>query len=290
MNRKRPKTSLKYTLAPGNNFGKDAPRFTIPSSRKEEPPPYPYPGPGEYEIKNIEHYRKLQPTFPKSRPQTVQVSETANVEFINYRSFPEIKGAHIFNREKIDFYDMIESPAPNYVPIEKVTQIPHQISPKVYDRSYEKTAHLGPGSYNLKFPDLPREPSFNFYGPKKRDSWILETRDIPGPGQYQPSFVQKRQPVWTIGRKSRLSRRTRSSLTNAQKKDIIAIDQVIIRLDELSNPAAARQYIMTHQILRDVVHEIIQTVLNEKPDDPVSFLEAYFSNVKSFMTPKNQET
>ena len=221
MTRKRPRTSIKYMLAAGNNFGKDAPKFTIASSRREEIVSFPLPGPGQYEISDIKNYRKIQPIFPKSHPQTVTVSPTANVDFTDYRSFPEIKERHIFNRTRSEFYDVIESPGPEYVPKEIVTSIPHKISAKKEDDSDLKNAHIGPGSYTLKYPYMPREPAFNFYGPKERDGWIADYRSIPGPGQYEPNIVKKREPGWTIGRKSRLSRRHKSVNPNA-KKDLIA--------------------------------------------------------------------
>lgn len=285
---KRPRTSLKYSLAPGNNFGKDAPKFTIPSSRREEIDIFPLPGPGQYEISDINEYRKIKPVFPKSRPQTVIISPTANVEFSNYRSFPEIKDMHIFSRNKFEFYDVIESPGPEYAPKEKITQIPHKISCKEQDNSDLKNAHIGPGSYSLKYPYMPRDPAFNFYGPKRRDDWITDRRNHPGPGQYDPNDVKKREPQWTIGRKSRLSRRNKS-LNPTTKKDLIAIDQCIIGLEQLANPSAARQYIMTHPQLREVVHEMIEVILNVKPDDPVAYLEDYFTEIKKFQPPKEKK-
>lgn len=285
---KRPRTSIKFMLAAGNNFGKDAPKFTIASSRKEEIITFPLPGPGHYDVSDINEYRKIKHVFPRSNQQTVTISPTANVDFSNYRSFPEIRDVHIFNRNKSEFYDLIESPGPEYVPKTIVTQIPHKISVKEVDDSDLKNAHIGPGSYTIKYPNMPREPSFNFYGPKKRDDWIADGRNMPGPGQYEPKIVKKREPGWTIGRKSRLSRRNKS-LNNASKKDLIAIDQCIIRLEMLSNPSAARQYIMTHQSLRDVVHEMIEVILNVKPDDPVAYLEDYFTEIKKFMTPKEKK-
>lgn len=280
---KKPRTSIKYMLAAGNNFGKDAPKYTIPSSRKEEIITFPLPGPGEYEITNINEYRKIKYVFPKSRPQTVTVSPTANVEFSNYRSFPEIKEMHIFNKSKFEFYDVIESPGPEYVPKETITQIPHKISVKERDDSDLKNAHIGPGSYTLKYPYMPRDPAFNFYGPKRRDDWIADHRNHPGPGEYNPNIVKKREPEWTIGRKSRLSRRNKS-LNPKMKKDIIAVDQCIISLDQLVNPVAGRQYIMTHPQLREVVHEMIDVILNVKPDDPVAYLEDYFTEIKNFQS------
>ncbi|OHT14459.1 hypothetical protein TRFO_43029 [Tritrichomonas foetus] len=285
--KRRAHSNVKFMLSGGNNFGKDAPKFTIPSSRKEEIVPIPLPGPGEYEIYNPD-YRKLKPVIPKSRPRTPIISPTANVEFADTRTFPQVKETHIFNRHNYEYFDVIESPGPSYLPTETSTQIPHRISPKIVDKNAEKYAHLGPGTYTLKFPYIPREPAFNFYGPKKRDDWMVDRQRNPGPGTYDPNFVQKKEPQWTIGRKSRLSKRNRRSSVRT-KKDLIAIDQCIIRLDELANPAAARLYIMTHPILRDIVHEILENVLFYKPDEPVEFIEEYFEQIRKIQTPKKKK-
>lgn len=278
----RPRSGIKYILMNGN-FGKDAPKFTIPSSRRDNTPPIPLPGPGAYNVPDNLDYRKIKPVFPTSRPQTVAVSPTANAEIPDIRTFPETKPVTIGTRDKFTYYDVIDTPGPNYAPSSDLDRKTHRIlSRNDNERVIEETKNLGPGAYNVTNPSLPRPPAFNFAGPKHRDDWMIDKQGIPGPGSYvfNPNSLLTREPNWSIGRKSRLNRRDRHS-TPPQPKDLIAVDQCYVNLALLPNPKAARQYIMVHPEIRQVVHQLLEIVLDEKPEDPIQFLHDIFNQERN---------
>ncbi|OHS97688.1 hypothetical protein TRFO_36055 [Tritrichomonas foetus] len=270
------KTNMKFVLAGTSTFGKDAPRFTIPSSRRDDTPNFPSPGPGEYEITDPNNYRKIPPAFSKSRSASVKANPTANIDFINHRVFPETKPAYIGVRNNREFYDIIDSPGPNYYSMPSDTKLQHRILEKPKQRKVEKE-NLGPGSYDVNIDTLlKREPAYNFSGPKNRHDWMIQNDGQPGPGQYNPSDTVRTEPHWTIGRKSRPKR----NAAPPPQKDLIAVDQCIIHLETLPNPSAARLYIMTHPELRNVVHELLEIVFESKPENPIELIENYFQEIR----------
>ena len=153
------------------------------------------------------------------------------------------------------------------------TRLTHRIISHPVNRNDEKVAHLGPGCYNPNYVHIRREPAFFFSGPKNRHKWMEDGKDIPGPGSYNTDCREmlKREPKWTIGRKSRPSRRTRNSLPT-KPKDLIAVDQCIVDLSVIPNPAACRQYIIAHPEIRYVVGAMLHAVFLEKPENPVDYL------------------
>ena len=278
--RRRRRLRHRFTLSSTGSFGRDSPKFTIASSRRDSPPLFPLPGPGEYDPRDPDAGRPKH-AICGSRPVSVVGSDTSNIGLFDIRVFPESRAAHIFGRCPRGFFDVAESPGPSYLPANGPPSRGHKIAERRGEKNSGGTG-VGPGEYDVRFPALPRDPAYNFYGPKRRDDWMLVNTANPGPGQYSPCSVLARQPQWTIGRKSRPNRRAKS-VASKRKKDLVAVDVCIISLDELVNPQAARQYIMTHLELRDVVHEILERVLNLKPDDPIAFILQYFKNIKERM-------
>lgn len=267
-------TNVKFQFMGASTFGRDAPKFTIGSSRRDETPPIPLPGPGEYNVPdNFDEYRKIKHTFPKSNPKDETVSPTANIDFVNIRDFPAKREAHIGVREKLYYANIIDSPGPTYLPQTTETRLPHRIISHPVNRTAEKVAHLGPGCYNPNYAHIRREPAFFLSGPKNRHKWMEDGKDIPGPGSYNTDCKEmlKREPKWTIGRKSRPSRRMRNSMP-AKPKDLIAVDQCIVDLSVMPNPDACRQYIIAHPDIRYVVGAMLHAVFLEKPEDPVEYL------------------
>ena len=267
------RSSLKYQTTTGS-FGKDAPHFTIGSSRRDFVPPFPSPGPGEYNPADVNAYRRIQHVFPRSQLRDKPSSITANIEMPDLHRFPNIRPFHIGIREKLFYGDIIETPGPYPVPEPKDDRIKHKIALRPVSRDADKTAHLGPGTYDVKYIEKRHEPGYVFSGPSERDRWMTLNAAVPGPGSYNTSNKEMlpNEPKWTIGRKSRLSRRTRNSIP-ARPKDLLAVGRVIVDLSLIPNAEGSRQYMMTHPQLREIVQEIFDAVFMLKPEDPIEMLE-----------------
>lgn len=297
-----------YYLFSNNTFGNDAPHFTIPSSRRDSESfteKAQFPGPGTYEpFKDMKQFTsRIAPSaqfrsMSLDRGQVNNYSDatlTANIDFIDKREFPESKPAYIGVRTKHDFYDIIETPGPSYIPPQSDTKLQHRIlsSGRDYNTSItpKKTDTIGPGSYDAKYTLLTkREPSYDISKTNNRYDWMTPNEGSPGPGFYSPVDVKKNEPQWSIGKKSRPRKKSqvrykdfyekiRENESRNAPKDLIAVDQFIIHLEILKDPKACRSYIVNHPQLRNIVHEIIEQVLNSKPENPVAFIEQYFKDI-----------
>jgi hypothetical protein len=111
---------------------------------------------------------------------------------------------------------------------------------------------------------------------------MVNRQEVPGPGYYQTMLcgTLPTEPHWTIGRKSRLSRRDRAAVPN-RPKDLLVVDQVIVDLEVLPNPAAAREYAATHSALRLIVREIFEIIYAQKPEDPIELLRGIFGRERA---------
>jgi hypothetical protein len=87
-----------------------------------------------------------------------------------------------------------------------------------------------------------------------------------------------RVPVWTIGRKSR-GRRIAREDDAARPRDVLVIDQIVLDLNTIPNPVAARQYAMQHAELGAVVDEILTAVFEERSDQPVEFIKEFCAHM-----------
>lgn len=294
-----------YTIFGVHKFGSEAPHFTIPSSRRDSASfteQCQFPGPGAYdpfEKMKSKTSRPIPSTSYRSMSLDCSQSEsatlTSNIDFIDNREFPESKPAYIGVKTKHDFYDIIETPGPSYIPRQTDTKLPHRILSS--GRKYctadppEKTDEVGPGSYNVKYNLLDkREPSYDMSGAYNRYNWMSNKEYEVGPGSYSPIEVKKNEPQWSIGNKSRPRKKTkmeykefyekiRENEARNLPKDLIAVDQIIIHLELLRDPKACRSYIVSHPQLRNVVHEILENVLKSKPENPVAFIEKYFKDI-----------
>jgi hypothetical protein len=109
---------------------------------------------------------------------------------------------------------------------------------------------------------------------------MTDQEAIPGPGTYNTNLKEtiRREPVWTIGRRSRKSAKSRGSGKEVER-DLVAVDQAIVHLEDLPNPAAARLFIMTHPELSRIVHDILNYVFGFKPADPISFIAEHMGEI-----------
>jgi hypothetical protein len=110
---------------------------------------------------------------------------------------------------------------------------------------------------------------------------MIDRQGIPGPGAYDTTLKESlaRVPVWTIGRRSRT--RPGERCEQMRPKDLLAVDSVIVDLQLLPNPAAARQYAAQHPELRTIVHEMIALACEKKTDDPVGVIEDYWADIRA---------
>lgn len=265
---------IEFLFVSTSEFGKDAPKFTIPSSRKEDPAPPPSPGPGQYVIKPEPMDRKIKPRFPMSSRKE-KAPDTADVGFIDARSFPEIKPLKIGRKTGTSFFDPIQTPGPSYIPPSSLSSQSHRITSRTSNLE-NKTRELNPApcSYNPKNPALPSVPVIVVKGPKHRDDWLNDPMRNPGPGQYSPNLaiLFQRVPVWTIGEKSRRSKERRV-ISRPKSK---GIDRFVINLQPPYDDDECDAYIRTHPDLRGVIHDFMIDILRIKPDDPLTFLREFF--------------
>jgi hypothetical protein len=266
-------------------FGKGSPKWTIPSSRHDDTPVIPLPGPGAYDVPdNLDATHRVPYVFPRTHRRPVEISPTANVDFVLTPVFPRARPFHIGIREDTKITQIIHTPGPDYVPVDRDTRLPHKIlSRPSASRSSSDSGDLGPGSYNPQLCYLTREPAFYFSGPKKRSDWMIDKQGIPGPGAYNTTLKEAlaRVPVWTIGRRSR--KKLEPGADPTKPKDLLAVDSIIVDLQLLPNPAGARQYAAQHPELRTIVHEMIELVCAKKDDDPIGAIEDYWEELRELI-------
>jgi hypothetical protein len=268
-------------LGAHSEFGKDAPRWTIPSSRRDDTPVIPLPGPGAYDVPTNSDYRRIRHAFGKPQQPEVPEHPTANVDFVYVPMVPEIKRFHIGGRKDTRIGDIIITPGPYFVPKERDTRIRHSIRSRIEPQNRDTAPNLGPGLYDPQLSALTPDRPHSMLGPGERSRWMEDRRCFPGPGAYQTSLKEtlKRGPQWTIGRKSRRSRRDKNWIPN-QTRNLLAVDQLLIDVDVLPNPAAARQYFVAHPELRAIVRWILNIVYEHKPDEPLMLLERLFESLR----------
>jgi hypothetical protein len=199
------------------------------------------------------------------------------VNFVDLRKFPEGRIIQIGLRTDTRYSWGGDSPGPDYVPREREERLYHKIQSHCGTKQLEDTSHIGPGKYD---PDYTwgKGPAFKLGGgPKRRSGWMTDNEKNPGPGAYNTDLKEtiRTEPRWTIGRRSRKSTKNSGGI----HRDLIAVDQAIIHLENLPNPAAARLYIMTHPELSRIVHDILGIVLEAKPEDPLVFIHEFLREI-----------
>ena len=266
----------KFNFSTITTFGRDSPKFTIPSSRKEDYVLFPLPGPGEYNVVENEKQTLLNCTFPKSKVIDNKRALTANIDYTNYRMFPEVKQSYIGVKDNHDVFYINDSPGPGVVQMPPQRKISIRIPNKYKERALE-FPNIGPGCYDQSTEGIDYHiHGYRFSGPKERNQWMVTNDDMPGPGEYTPVLSVAKVRSRAIGKKSR----HKKNVAPRPPKDLIAIDQIIIHLENLPDPKRSRQYIISKPAIRDVVHEIIETVLYSRPDDPVAFIKEYFAQIR----------
>ena len=178
-----------------NEFGTATPKWTIPSSRKEQMIIENFPGPGYYQIHNSS-LESVQSHLITERSEIPQENITANIDFFETRNFPEKPKIQIGtdNGQKF-FLPFTESPGPGkYTPtFFKDTKI-IKISKKAEERKVFNSP--GPAEYDVNKSISAiekRSPSYSFPKSKSKPNFVIT--DSPGPASYYP--IMKRAPQWT---------------------------------------------------------------------------------------------
>jgi hypothetical protein len=70
-------------------------------------------------------------------------------------------------------------------------------------------------------------------------------------------------------------------------ENLVAIGQLVVRLRRDEDPEEARRYIFTHNEFRKLVTQMVELVLDEKPDDPVEFLRNRYQEMKKAIEAQN---
>lgn len=370
----RPRANFYHSSV--SNFGKDGIHFTIGSSRKESKYQPSTPGPGSYDPPingKLQESLKYKTRFPLAQDESSngpinvllsgELPPSLNVEFINKRSFPEIRAMSIgcSRGENNSWARNDNYPGPSFLPKSTLSSQAHKITSRTKIIT-SKMNNPGPGKYN---PDpglnvnFPKQPAYSCQGPKRRDDWIIKSIDYnvtdertnrrlrsksaqrqarqalsrtaptpdknnlfnlfnpenynsfetdfefysrtggvdninipnctgPGPSDYSPQHmvVTRKNPQWTIGKKSRKSKKRKNP--NPPKSRFIGIDMFVIPLGLDSDVEADRRYIDEHPAIREMVHEVMEAILYNKPQEPLLMVKEYFMQLKQILNDKNK--
>lgn len=370
------RTPVNFYHSSVSNFGKDGIHITIGSSRKERRFQISTPGPGSYDPPisgKPQDGLKYKTRFPLAQDETTngpsnvlisgELPPSLNVNFINKRSFPEIKNLSIgCSRSETNSWVRNDNyPGPSFLPKSTLSSGGHKIT----SRTKMVTSLMnnpGPGKYdpdpslNVNFPT---SPSYSCQGPRRRDDWIIKSIDYnvtdertnqriksrstlqkarislyrsdphseknslintftsdgfggfdtslefynraggvdnlsipnctgPGPSDYSPhhSVVNKSDPKWTIGKKSRKSKKRKNP--NPPKSRFVGISMFVIPLGLDSDIEADRKYIDEHPAIREMIQDVMDVILANKPTEPMLMLKDYFQQMKSDLNNKKR--
>ena len=146
----------------------------------------------------------------------------------------------------------------------------------------------GPGSYNL---DLPSKKPQNMHLIEARYEDKID--DIPGPGAYEDTSYKIKGgllPQGSVNRTEWLESSIYSPGPGKYENDdelekpkprgrnVMAIGHFIIKLKQFKNPEEARTEINKYPDLRNIIEEISDLIVTNKPENPMEFLRTYFNN------------
>jgi hypothetical protein len=258
-----------YRLAMGT-FGKDAPRYTIGVSRREERPPPPTPGPGQYTPPcDAFASSRMKHRFPGAVPSSN--SNYIDVDYLDTDRFPESHQSYIGNKFGKGFFLPIETPSPAYLPPSSLSPISHKITSRTPIRLAPDSP--GPGQYTPRLASLPRAPAYSVSGIPSRDQWLQNKEGVPGPPDYNPvpAKVMPKPPEWTVGKRSRLSKKRRHP--SPPKLRYLPLGWFVIPLESTNDVQEARTYLLAHPDIKQFIEWITDEIFGLKPDDPVEVFE-----------------
>ena len=274
---KRPQTNMLCCLQ--SSFGKDAPKISIGCSRPQPVFPNRDPGPGAYTPKDPGESRKIYHQIPKAVDKPIK-SETADINFINYRVFPKIRPQTICKTGHQDYFSFDPNiPGPVYDPPSTFSNKGHKIEPLRTERKIQDSTP-GPGYYSPK--DDPPKGSF-FYTTSPRNTDHYAKSIAPGPGTYNPNFYAELsvQPRWSIGKKGRFRKRRKCDPPEVPKGKLIGISSFLVQLDPSMNESDVLKFVANHPELKLLITEVIDQILVDKPENPLGYIREYFMALKA---------
>ena len=282
----RKKFAGKYAFL-SSNFGKDAPKITIGTSRREPLPSVFSPGPGTYDPPRQPLSHRLEHVFPRSREEKNATTLTSHIDYINQPQFPERRSIKIGQRDRHEFFFLNDTPGPSYMPPNKPSGRVPKIGLRFRSRSVEQGP--GPGTYdpNDSFMYSTRVTQLAT-GAGKRTAWMVGDKN-PGPGQYSPVAVGKpREPAYTIGGRSRPNRR-RDKKGNVKAVQL-GIDVFLVSIkDPNLSEDEIMDYVRSHTELKSVFHEVMEEILEKKPEAPLGYMRDYFRQLRREMYGEEEE-
>ena len=261
------------------DFGKTSTKVGIGYSRKEEKPPPPSPGPGQYDPPPHPISTAIPHRITTSH-ETIRDCMTTNIDFIEHRIFPESHDFSIGHRSKLSIDYTVETPSPSYFNVSCFSK------PKISigSRREEKPLNNNPSPTAYKIIEdqvYPRSPAYTLSGPLYRDDWITSTDETPSPGDYNPHRPVTLIPSWTLGKRSRYSKKRKV----IEKLTPFAVGSFVVKLDSFVTVEEAQVYVESHPEIKSVVNEIFEVIYEAKPSNPIQFLTNYFLSQKSLPAP-----
>lgn len=271
----------KYSLT-NSTFGKDALKITISGHHEDIFPPHVGPAPGQYNppIKG-EVDKKYYHVFEKN-VEVPPISITANIDFFDVRVFQWKRPITTEPKPSPRSPPLKDGLGFDFIPSTTLTPRPIKIKP-YYPVPMKDPNVPSPDTYSPRHVYLRTQPSYSVPTNKiPRDQWLRTAPPTPGPGTYTPDPLQLKvsEPKFTIGKKSRSTRR---KLRNPK----IPTSPITIDVFIVSVPRDQYEYALNEiQHNRDLValfHIIMKKILNEKPETPLGVMRDYFIELKKQM-------
>lgn len=290
------KALIQARLYAGCNFGKDAKKITIGCSRRDPRPSQAIPGPGAYNPPAQPLSHRLRTGISNYLPEKNFATLTSELDFRQERIFPEsVHSIRVGERDNYrDWWILNHNPASFYVEKSNVAGgRTHMIQSRHGEAKKDTTP--GPGSYealkSFKMVNDFTKSTHLVMGNERRGHWMVREHN-PSPADYSPNKnnILVHEPSYTIGNRSRpnkrreMSRKRNGLPTQSNRPQaMIGIDVFVIKLDPSIDENEARDYVRSHPDLKTVLHEVIEEILDTKPDAPVGFMRDYFIELKKEM-------
>jgi hypothetical protein len=185
--------------------------------------------------------------------------------------FPQVLPRYIGSKHGKPFFDIVDSPAPSYLPQSTLSTRGHRIAGRTTVPGGSEAP--SPDSYLPKKISLTRSPEYSLSGTRSRADWLAPVAGLPAPTDYFPKLdaTLPRDPEWTIGRRSRVAKSRRKVVSGR----CVIVDRCVCPIDKQEDFDAAKKYLDTHLEVGKIVAMLIDAVLEHKPDDPIGYLAEY---------------
>jgi hypothetical protein len=203
---------------------------------------------------------------------------TTTIDYIDSTSFPHITSRTIGELDGTKFFCLSDAGAYPCGQRSALSNRGHRIQLKAEPEKPEPGP--GPQKYTPKAV-LPRAPAYPLSGPKVRDDWMVDTKCSPSPNFYRPHKPESTMPFYSIGYRSRLG---------AKPTTPFAIGTFIAKLDDGISVNQAKRYLKRHPEFADFVDDLLNTVLEERSEDPIQFISDHFAALKAEQESKRKSS